>query len=390
MKPNTHISGVCLALCFPFLVNAGQLASIEEVVVVGSKIERPMWSVAGMVEILDREELDKQQLQSFAEISRYLPALESDFSSTRFGSTGLSIRGIGGNRVAFEFDGVPLPQQIDVGSFADNSRLALDPSIIQRTEILRGPASVLYGSDAIAGVVVISSLDGKNLVEDDKQYYLGANVGYFTNSNSRLGGLTWAWAGKNDSALVTFSRRDGQESDNRARNVAQDRLNYGQWQFFSKWTHEFKNGAVLRSSFDYFERDVDSDLRAQLGFERFASTTRLQGDDRQTRKRLSSAFTLPPLAWLDDAKLALYWQENNTRQLTEQSRSSRGVPVFLERDFFFTEQNYGAEFKVRRDFETGWLSHISVAGMGSPATTRITRCFTDKLEQQHTEQYCSW
>ena len=362
MKSTLYIFGINLMLVVFNQVNAAQLPTLEEVVVVGSKIERPLWSVAGQVDILDRVTLDGQQMQEFAEISRYLPALESDFSGSRFGSTGVSIRGIGGNRVAFEFDGVPLPQQIDVGSFADSSRLALDPNIIKRTEILRGPASVLYGSDAIAGVVVLSSMDGKDLVEDGKQTYLGAKAGYFSESNSRLGGLTWAWAGKRDSLLATFSRRDGQEVNNQSRNIENDRLNYGQWQFFTKWTHDFDNGASLRTSFDYFQRDVDSDLRAQLGFERFRSTTRLQGEDEQVRKRITVRYKLPELAWLDSTKLNFYWQENETRQFTDQYRSSRGAPVFLERDFFFNEQDYGMEFTASRGFDTAYVSHIVVAG----------------------------
>ena len=362
MKSTSYILGINLVLVFLNQVTAAQLPALEEVVVVGSKIERPLWSVAGQVDILDRDTLDAQQMQEFAEISRYLPALESDFSGSRFGSTGVSIRGVGGNRVAFEFDGVPLPQQIDVGSFADSSRLALDPNIIKRTEILRGPASVLYGSDAIAGVVVLSSMDGKDLVEDGRQTYLGAKAGYFSESNSRLAGLTWAWAGKRDSLLATFSRRDGQELGNQSRNIEDDRLNYGQWQFFTKWTHDFDNGASLRTSFDYFQRDVDSDLRAQLGFERFRSTTKLQGEDQQLRKRITVRYNLPELTWLDSTKLNFYWQENDTEQFTDQSRSSRGAPVFLERDFFFNEQNYGMEFTASRGFDTASVSHIVVAG----------------------------
>jgi len=353
----------CLSTAGPFHVYGNQHDSIEEVVVVGSKIERPLWSVASQVEVLDRQELDQQQLQDFAAISRYLPALETDFSGSRFGATGLSIRGIGGNRVAFEFDGVPLPQQIDVGSFADSSRLALDPAIIKRTEILRGPASVLYGSDAIAGVVVIRSVDGRDLVPDGENHYVGANGGYFSANESVLLGSTWAWAGNKDSLVVTLNRRDGHEPDNRARDVESDRINFGQWQFFGKWTREFSNGGEFRGSIDYFERDVDSDIRAQLGFERFASTTKLQGQDEQTRKRLTAEYILPEYDWLDHASVNLYWQENKTEQFTDQHRSSFGAPVFLERDFFFRERNWGMELKLSHVFDTGAFSHIVVTGV---------------------------
>ena len=349
-------------LCYA-TVGAESVSILEEIVVVGSKTERPMWSVAGQVETFDRAELDKQQLQDFSAISRYVPALETDFSSSRFGSTGLSIRGVGGNRVAFEFDGVPLPQQIDVGSFADSGRLAMDPAIIKRVEIMRGPASALYGSDAIAGVVVISSVDGKDLVEDGEQHYIGGSVGYFSANNSTLKSLTYAWAGDNDSLVFSLNRRDGHEQDNKARNVETDRVQFGQWQLFGKWTHEFTHAGEFRASIDYFEKNVDSDIRAQLGFERFASTSKLQGEDEQTRERITLEYTMPAFDWLDHASLTFYWQENQTEQFTDQSRTSRGAPVFLERDFFFRERDWGGEFKLQHDFDTGELSHVLVTGI---------------------------
>lgn len=362
LRRSRYIAGYCLLLC-SVCIHSAPSPSIEEIVVVGSKTERPLWSVAGQVDIFDRELLDQRQLQSFAEISRYIPALETDYSNSRFGSTGLSIRGIGGNRVAFEFDGVPMPQQMDVGSFADAGRLALDPTIIKRAEVLRGPASVLYGSDAIAGVVVINSVDGRDLVESGRQHYLGATGGYYSATNSLLAGATWAWAGENDSLLLSFNKRDGHEADNKARGVNTDRLNFGQYQVFGKWTHEFTNAGTLRATINYYERDVDSDLRAQLGFERFASTTKLQGEDEQTRKRVTLRYSLPSFDWLDETTLNFYWQESNTEQFTDQSRSSFGAPVFLERDFFFREQDWGMEFRAKHDFNTGALSHIAVAGV---------------------------
>lgn len=336
----------------------------EQLVVVGSKTERPLWSVAAQVQIFEREQLDWQQLQDLSEITRYQPALETDFSGSRFDTTGLSIRGIGGNRVALEFDGVPLPQQLAVGSFADSGRLALDPEIIKRVEILHGPASALYGSDAIGGVVVITSVDGEDLVAEGEQHYFGAQAGYFGANDSALGGLTYAWAGQQSSLLLAASQRDGHERDNQARDVDSDKVDFSQQQLFAKWTHEFDQGNSLRASFDYFSNEVDSELRAQLGYERFSRTTQLTGEDEQTRERLALEYRFAVLDQPDAASLMIYTQENNTDQLTDEFRSSRtGRPLFLERDFYLEEERQGGEFKLRHDFDTGPASHVLVAGL---------------------------
>ena len=96
---------------------------VEEIVVVATKIPRPAHTVAAAVSAFDRERIEWEQARGLGDLARYEPALEADWSSPRFGNSGIAVRGIGGNRVALEFDGVPLPQQFAVGSFADSSRL---------------------------------------------------------------------------------------------------------------------------------------------------------------------------------------------------------------------------------------------------------------------------
>ncbi|MDZ7643106.1 MAG: TonB-dependent receptor plug domain-containing protein [Woeseiaceae bacterium] len=60
---------------------------------------------------------------------------------------------MGGDRVAILIDGVPLSDQFDVGSFSNATRDFLNTGLIERIEVLHGPASALYGSAAIGGVV---------------------------------------------------------------------------------------------------------------------------------------------------------------------------------------------------------------------------------------------
>lgn len=331
--------------------------------VVGSKAERPIWSVAGQVDVFDQVDLEWLQLQDFADVSRYVPALETDFKSGRFGATGLSIRGIGGNRVALERDGVPLPQQFDVGGFADSGRLALDPAITKRVEVLHGPASVLYGSDAIAGVVVITSVDGKDLVADNQGQYIGGKAGYYGVNNSLSTGLTYAWAKDRDSLVLTVNRQKGHGMDNKAINVANDRIHFTQQQFFTKWTHEFEQGGSLRTSVDYFKNTVESDIRAPLGFDRFATTTQLLGDDEQKRETLTAEYIFPKTDWINYASLMVYSQKSQTEQFTDQSRSSGGVPVFLERNFFISENSEGSEFRAHHYYDMNTMSHRLVAGV---------------------------
>jgi len=335
---------------------------IETMVVVAHKTERPLYTVAAQVTTFGRDRLQLEQVQELGEISRYEPAIGADFGGARFGTTGLSIRGIGGNRVALEVDGVPLPQQFDVGNFANSSRTALDPEVIQRIEILRGPASVLYGSNAIGGVVTVSSVDARDLVAPGRDHYAGVSAGYFGVNDSANAHATYAYTGKRDGLVVAAGYRHGDAVDNESRETPDDRVDFDQVQLFGKWTHRFDNGGALRATGSWFERDSDSELRAVLGFERFADTTALNGDDQQQRSRASLEYRLPPLGWLEQSSVVLYRQRNDTRQLTDERRATAEAELALERDFFIEETGHGGEIKGRSDFTTGPLDHVLVAG----------------------------
>lgn len=341
---------------------AQEAERLEEVVVVASKTERPLEAVPGQVSTFTAERLAVEQVQAFDDIARYEPTLEADFEAARFGASGVSIRGIGGNRVALEFDGVPLPQQYAVGNFADSSRLALDPAIVQRVEILRGPASALYGSDAIGGVVAITSADGDALVRPGRRWHAGVRTGYFGSNDSWLGAGTVAFDGAADSAVASVGHRQGSAPDNRARGVARDRVDFRQWQGFGKWTHDFAFGGTLRFSLDRFTRDTTSDMRSLPGYGRFVNTTSLRGDDRQETERTTVSFALHERGWLEEGSVMVYRQANRTRQHTSELRTSRGAPVRLARDFSLRELGYGGELRTRWDFDTGPLGHVLVAG----------------------------
>lgn len=336
---------------------------VEEIVVVASKTERPLARVAGQVTTIDRERLAWEQVQDLAGVARYEPVLEADFNAPRFGATGIAIRGIGGNRVALELDGVPLPTQFDVGNFADSSRTALDPAVIDRIEILRGPASSLYGSDALGGVIAIYTLDPDDLVGSGRSTHLGGGFGFFGANDGILGRATGAWQGRRDGVLVSVVHRSGDEPDNRARGVEDDRIDLRQVQAFAKWVHATDRVGTFRLSADVYARETDSDLRSLLGWERFANTTSLTGDDEQERGRVVVEHRLPRLDWLDEASAMAYVQQNRTEQRTDELRTSRGVEQRLERDFFFEEFGTGTEWRARRDFATGPVDQSVVAGV---------------------------
>ncbi|MCC1747705.1 TonB-dependent receptor plug domain-containing protein, partial [Salmonella enterica subsp. enterica serovar Indiana] len=87
------------------------------------------------------------------ELVRYEPNVSVGGAGTRASNAGYNIRGIDGDRILTQVDGVEVPDNFFNGPYAKTRRNYVDPEIVKRVEILRGPASALYGSSAIGGAV---------------------------------------------------------------------------------------------------------------------------------------------------------------------------------------------------------------------------------------------
>ena len=108
------------------------------------------------VTILSGSELRSRGVRSVAEALREIPGMSVVQAGGAGAQTSLFLRGGQSNYVRVLVDGVPVN---DAGGAMDLADLSTDQ--VERIEVVRGPASVLYGSDAIAGVVQIFTTRGR-------------------------------------------------------------------------------------------------------------------------------------------------------------------------------------------------------------------------------------
>jgi len=126
----------------------------DEVFVTAGADPRSQLEVAQPTSVLSGEELDLRRQATLGETL----AEEPGISSTYFGP-GASrpvIRGLGGDRVRILSDGVG---SADASNTSPDHAVSVDPLSAERIEVLRGPATLLYGSSAVGGVVNV--LDGR-------------------------------------------------------------------------------------------------------------------------------------------------------------------------------------------------------------------------------------
>jgi len=222
-------------------------AALDTLVVSGSRTEQKRDDVPASIEVLDRATIEAEQINDIRDAVRDLPNVSVKRAPARFGlatgstgrdgNAGFNIRGLDGNRVLLLTDGVRTPRSY-VFSANAFGRDYFDIGLIERIEILKGPASALYGSDGMAGLVNLITREPQSFLRDGATFGGSASVGYSGEDNGWHTGVSLAgqasdtvqWLlsasgsktdglknmGTNDSANVDRTTPNPQDDTNRA------------------------------------------------------------------------------------------------------------------------------------------------------------------------------
>lgn len=145
-----------LSLFPTVLVAQRDTTRLDPVVVTATRVPTPLNALTAAVTVLDGAELRAEGLTHVGDALRRVPGLALARTSSFGSQQALFVRGGQSNYVRVLVDGVPLNEP---GGVLDLGRVTLDN--VERIEVVRGPASVLYGSDAIAGVIQIFTRAGE-------------------------------------------------------------------------------------------------------------------------------------------------------------------------------------------------------------------------------------
>ncbi len=146
--------------------------------VTAHRLEQDINDIPASVSVIENEDIQRLQPYSQSDLFRYEPGITIEKSGSRHGDGNINIRGIGGNRVIILQDGVRMPKGFGSAG-VDQGRGSINALNLERVEVLKGPASALYGSDALGGVVLYETLDPERLVLDnDGLDYLQFSSGY--------------------------------------------------------------------------------------------------------------------------------------------------------------------------------------------------------------------
>lgn len=216
---------------------------LEEIVVTVNNNEELLKQRAERRVIINKREIEKFNPQTSADLLANKPGISVQKSQSGGGSP--NIRGNEANRILLMIDGVRMNNAIYRGGHLQNS-ITIDPSILAKSEILYGPSSVVYGSDALGGVVHFKTRIPDLTDETDLNYY-----STFTTGNSSLITHVDLEYGKNKIAfLSSFTYKTFGES-----RMGNYRLHgYKDW---GKINHYFDNGVMKKNDNPNLQKKSD-------------------------------------------------------------------------------------------------------------------------------------
>lgn len=196
--------------------DATKTFTLDKVTVAATLNEQKISDVANTVSVIDTEEIERTGSTDVRQMLRYEPGIDVA-AQGRFGLSSINIRGADRNQVKIVIDGIDQAKTMDNSAnyFQASSRLFVDMDSLKQVEVVKGPASSLYGSNAIGGVVAFTTKDPADyLSEEGNDSAVALKTGYTSANDGKYGTLTLANRTGNLESMVIYTRRKTDETEN--------------------------------------------------------------------------------------------------------------------------------------------------------------------------------
>jgi hemoglobin/transferrin/lactoferrin receptor protein len=364
-------------------------ARASVITVTATRTPEKVEDVPATVTVKSEEQIADEMVSDIKDLVRFEPGVSVRQSPSRFGAalgvtgrdgaSSFNIRGLDGNRVLIQVDGVRVPDGFEFGAQAAGRGSYVDLGLVKSVEILRGPASALYGSDGLAGAVSFMTSDPIDLIGADKNF--GGRVRASYDSADQEFSETAIVAGRSGdlSAMVAYTRRDGHELDNMGTNRSPDSRRTApnpqdtkSDALLGKIVYQTGPNSRIRLTGEYHKGVVDTDVLSGVAppptppaVLAATAVIDLQAHDTVTRSRAALDWRYEGDGAIDYIQLAAYWQEGKNRQFIAEDRNTALDRTRLN---IFQNRVIGAAADFRSGFETGAISHQLAWGADVSAT----------------------
>ncbi|MDY0107000.1 MAG: TonB-dependent hemoglobin/transferrin/lactoferrin family receptor [Giesbergeria sp.] len=371
----------------------GAHAALPEVVVSGSRQEQAADDLPLSYDVINATTLSNQQSRTLREALQDLPNASVKRSPARFsvggttasagrdGNVGINIRGLGGNRVLLMTDGVRMPRSYAFRTTTfDREYLSLE--LLKRIEIVRGPASALYGSDGMAGLVNFITHEPADFLvtkEGEAPKTLGGRIAAGWSGDDNGHTLAGTVAGKASDSLqwmLTATTRGAHAVDNMGTND-EPNLNRTRPNPQDDRDNAVLGKIVLRPhatqrhvfTLEHVEKKSDVDLLSSRNPLPLRGTpAQIAGaivDEYSSRSMERNRLTWDArfglgADWADHVRTVIAYQDAQSRQVGTSVRNTQPLRV---RDNSYAERTWQAGLQADKILRSGGWSHKITYGL---------------------------
>lgn len=375
-KMSIRHSVIAMAILSPMLLVANEATSSEQKVtqlgqttVSATRIEQDVNDVASTVVVIDEAQMEMQGTNDIKDLTRYEADTSVRFTpnrgSTAFyangrgGNEGINIRGLEGNQVLLQTDGVRLPMSYGSGPFFSGRGDYIDTDGYKSVEILKGPASSMYGSDGLAGAVSFMTKDPEDLLTLGNSYQTSVKMGYFSADESYSVVPTFAARVGDFEGMLLGSFKRGHETDtkgeNESSNVTRTKNNPTDTEsnyLLGKLIYKVDSHNKLKLTAESLEREYDTDLVSLIGDSMYPTTTdsTTTGDISRKMVKLDYEYDNARNAMFQKARASIYKQDSENSQFGEEIRTNTTGWNYRWRDNTFYDETIGGSLLLESNF----------------------------------------
>ena len=333
-----------------------------KITVTGTRSERPVETFPGSIEVMESDEINTKNTSDTIDILDDFTGVSfENIYSSKTGYKGnynagkINIRGVDGNRILMMIDGVRLPESYIYGDYYVLGRAKyINFDTVKAVEVFKGPASSLYGSDALGGLVYFRSLAPGDFLDDEKDNSINIPFSYDSSNDGFKESIKIASKlSDNLSSLFIFTREDSSEYKVKTDSKYLDDFTNNGNNYFANLEYKFDDKSKVNLIADFVNRDVNSTMASgNLDVLSYTSHTTNSNTESNRVNLVYNYENEEKSNFLDKAKVSIFSQyqridDNYDRIYSAYNFRTRSYsPANKDQDYYLKNTSYGGEIQL--------------------------------------------
>ena len=356
---------------FALPVFAEPASDTLKITVTGTRSERAVEDIPASISVIDLDDLRGQGTSDLKSITRYETGI-SVYDPRKINyrgsqSTGnVNIRGMRQNRILTIQDGIRLPAGFYGVGYDYSNANTVDYYTLNTIDILKGPASSLYGSDALGGVISYNTLTVDDLLEEGENFKIelpfdfnGANE-----SSSGAGRIAYRDEESGLSFLAVISNSEAKElKPNGAPKIYVNDAKISTNSALLNVNKQINPSNIIGFTVDTYSKD--SDIKKSSGnlSTGFFNYTKQESDVNQTKNRYIFSWENNPLvksSFVDKFKAKIYYQDFETKDNWNEFQGvsqAKIIPRDIKSRYKLVDDSYGLDLQLGSTFDNHLLTY---------------------------------